>query len=86
MNRNRTLLQISAHGLWAGFMAASLNAQDIQNPPVDGGGSGAGRPVQQAKPEKRVEKQASTLPAPTEANVAYGPHPKQVMDFWKASS
>jgi hypothetical protein len=84
MNRNRTLLQISAHGLWAGFMAASLNAQDIQNPPVDGGGSGAGRPVQQAKPEKRVEKQASTLPAPTEADVAYGPHPKQVLDFWKA--
>lgn len=26
------------------------------------------------------------LPKPTLADVAYGPHPKQVMDFWKADS
>src|ERR1700740_2353721 len=25
-------------------------------------------------------------PKPTQANVAYGTHPKQVLDFWKAES
>jgi len=25
-------------------------------------------------------------PPPTQANVAYGPHPKQVLDFWQAAS
>lgn len=31
-----------------------------------------------------AKKQAPPLPAATAADVAYGPHPKQVLDFWKA--
>ncbi len=30
-----------------------------------------------------IHAQAPAAPAPTQANVAYGPHPKQVLDFWK---
>jgi acetyl esterase/lipase len=41
------------------------------------------------KPEVRKVKPAATQPVgpkPTQADVSYGPHPKQVMDFWKAES
>lgn len=39
------------------------------------------------KPAKgREKKPAPLLPPATAANVAYGSHPKQVMDFWKAPS
>lgn len=30
--------------------------------------------------------QSVALPVPTKANVSYGPHPKQVLDFWQAKS
>jgi acetyl esterase/lipase len=33
-----------------------------------------------------VAADAPPLPTPTLADVAYGPHPKQVLDFWKADS
>jgi acetyl esterase/lipase len=42
-----------------------------------------------AKPPAKAAKPAATQPAgpkPTHADVAYGPHPKQVLDFWKAES
>lgn len=43
-----------------------------------------------AKPEAAkaapVAKKATYIIAPTEADVAYGVHPKQVMHFWKAES
>lgn len=39
------------------------------------------------KPGKSpAKKQAPQLPTATAADVAYGPHPKQVLDFWKAPS
>ncbi|MEI6713863.1 MAG: alpha/beta hydrolase [Verrucomicrobiota bacterium] len=33
-----------------------------------------------------VAADAPPLPTPTQADVSYGPHPKQVLDFWKAKS
>ena len=30
--------------------------------------------------------QTPELPKPTQADVAYGKHPKQVLDFWKADT
>ena len=38
------------------------------------------------KPAQAVAAKAPTGPKPTLANVAYGVHPKQVLDFWKAKS
>jgi acetyl esterase/lipase len=38
-----------------------------------------------AEEAKRIAAQP-TLPNPTEYDVAYGPHPKQVLHFWKAES
>ena len=35
--------------------------------------------------EPRTPNKGPTLPTPTKANIPYGPHPKQVLDFWKAS-
>ncbi len=40
-------------------------------------------PARGAKP---AEAYAAGVPAPTVGGVAYGKHPRQVMDFWKASS
>lgn len=38
-----------------------------------------------ALPLSAQEKKAAPKPvAPTEANIAYGPHPENVLDFWKA--
>ena len=34
--------------------------------------------------QKREKRPAPPLPSATESNVAYGRHPKQVLDFWKA--
>ncbi|MBI5683850.1 MAG: alpha/beta hydrolase [Verrucomicrobia bacterium] len=42
-----------------------------------------------AKSDKRAKRPAAKAPSnpqPTMANVAYGKHPKQVLDFWKAES
>ncbi len=44
-----------------------------------------------AAAEKPAARKAATRaappgPKPTQANVAYGPHPKQVLDFWQAKS
>ena len=36
-----------------------------------------------ARPEARS---ATTLPPPTHADVQYGPHPRNVLDFWQAPS
>lgn len=46
---------------------------------------------QEAKPsaevqQKQTSKKAAEPPAPTMAEVSYGPHPKQVLTFWKAES
>ncbi len=38
------------------------------------------------KKQASAKKTAPALPAPTEANVAYGEHPRQVLDFWGAES
>ncbi len=44
-------------------------------------------PAQEAKKAATKPKaKAANLPPPTAANVAYGKHPKQVLDFWKAES
>ena len=50
-----------------------------------------GGQAQDKKDEKKVEKKAQKeLPkpsiAPTAANVSYGPHPRNVLDFWQAKS
>lgn len=50
-------------------------------PGTSAGADGAVAEKPAAKPQK---KQAPRLLAATVANVAYGPHPKQVLDFWKA--
>jgi acetyl esterase/lipase len=39
-----------------------------------------------AKPKRRAAQAGAMLPAPTQADVAYGQHPKQVLHFWKAES
>ena len=49
---------------------------------------GADAPKAPAQKPKTAAKAASqpTLPKPTMEDVHYGPHPKQVMNFWKAES
>ena len=44
--------------------------------------------VDSPKPAARPKTAATqpVLPTPTLSNISYGPHPKQVMDFWKAES
>lgn len=39
-----------------------------------------------SNPVRPVAKYASDVPTPTNSEVAYGDHPRQVLDFWKASS
>ncbi|MEN3943603.1 alpha/beta hydrolase [Prosthecobacter sp. SYSU 5D2] len=39
-----------------------------------------------AKPKAAAKPKTAPLPTPTMANVAYGTHERQVMDFWKAES
>ena len=40
----------------------------------------------QAKKKKVAKKAEPPAPAPTLDNVSYGPHPKQVLTFWKAET
>jgi acetyl esterase/lipase len=46
--------------------------------------------AQDAKPEAKAKAKAvknqPAAPTPTMTDVAYGPHPKQVLNFWKATS
>jgi len=52
-------------------------------------GSSAADKPEAKKPAQRAAKAAAKPPPgpkPTLANVAYGTHPKQVLDFWKAES
>jgi acetyl esterase/lipase len=49
----------------------------------------AADPPEKSKAEPKAKAKAKAqvnLPTPTQADVAYGPHPKQVMHFWKAES
>lgn len=39
-----------------------------------------------AKPQQAKKAPAPKLPPPTQANVAYGTHERQVLDFWQAKS
>jgi acetyl esterase/lipase len=50
--------------------------------------SGAGVTLAQSKPQAAAKPAAKPAPGPkpTAADVAYGTHPKQVLDFWKAES
>jgi len=45
-----------------------------------------GAAVAQKSDPGREKKKAPPLPTPTATNVPYGPHPKQVLDFWKAAT
>ena len=58
--------------LLAGMLAAFLPA--------------AGLAADQAPAKKPARPAQPLSPKPTQANVAYGTHPKQVLDFWKAES
>jgi len=71
--------RISSSLLWSlavGMLsAATLLAQESKTPP--------GRPrVGAAAPRGKV----TSLPTPTFADVKYGPHERNVLDFWKAES
>ncbi len=46
----------------------------------------AAQPEAKKKSRAAAKAAAPRNPAPTEADVAYGDHPKQVLDFWKAQS
>src|SRR5687768_15771826 len=52
----------------------TLTAGDVGSPPA------AGRDLPAAPPPQQP------LPAPTYADVPYGPHERNVLDFWKADS
>lgn len=47
-----------------------------------------GGPAQDKKDEKKAQKKELPKPSipPTAANVSYGPHPRNVLDFWQAKS
>jgi acetyl esterase/lipase len=42
--------------------------------------------VPASKTRERTEKYDASVPAPTLAEVRYGDHPRQILDFWKAES
>ena len=73
MTPHRTLLTLAT-----GLLAALPAAPAADTPPKPA----APAPAAPAKPAKPQP----VLPTPTQADVAYGPHPKQVMHFWKAES
>ena len=63
--------------------AAFLHAQETEQPPSD--------PEQTRKkipPPRKVEKEAydPSVPKPTHTGVKYGPHARNVLDFWQAKS
>jgi acetyl esterase/lipase len=58
-------------------LAALILPLAAQDPPA--------QPAPAAKPAP-AKKKLPNNPAPTQANVAYGTHPRQVMDFWKADT
>jgi hypothetical protein len=62
------------------FAATGLSAQ---TPPTSASGNGTPPPPQAAQPAKKPE---YVPPTPTEKDVPYGKHPKQVLNFWKAES
>lgn len=72
-------------GLWAGCLAGALlaSASAEEKKPAAEAGRGIATEAQKTG-EKREKKPAPSLPQATEANVPYGSHPKQVLDFWKA--
>jgi acetyl esterase/lipase len=55
-------------------LAVSLKAQE------------PARPAAPAKPAPAAKKQPPNNPPPAQANVAYGEHQRQVLDFWKADT
>ena len=71
--------RISSWLLWSlavGVLpAATLLAQDPKTPPRRPGAS-----------EPALRGKVASLPAPTFADVKYGPHERTVLDFWKAES
>jgi acetyl esterase/lipase len=52
------------------------------------GGQAQDKKDEKKKDEKKVEKKQPPEPPikPTAANVSYGPHPRNVLDFWQAKS
>ncbi|MEK0447496.1 MAG: hypothetical protein RLZZ399_2817 [Verrucomicrobiota bacterium] len=75
--------KISSLGL-RGFYAGSLiGGTKIAAENTSAIADGTIRPAQNAA-TKREGKPGPVLPAPTASNVAYGPHPKQVLDFWRS--
>lgn len=48
--------------------------------------SSSGLAGEQRKAAKKPATPPRVEPAPTQANVAYGEHPRQVLDFWKADA
>lgn len=44
------------------------------------------KPADASKKTAKAKQVAAKLPEPTMANVAYGEHPRNVLDFWKADS
>lgn len=84
LHKPRTILR---NALRAGCIAATLLASAAagEQKPAPGTRTGTSSPAEKTD-QKREKKQAPPLPPATEANVPYGPHPKQVLDFWKAPS
>src|SRR4051812_33422835 len=62
-------------------VVAAVHAAD----PAPAPGSAAAAVTPAASPPPATPKPGPSVP-PTQANVSYGTHPKQVLDFWKADS
>lgn len=89
MTTNKTWCRAVWGLTWA--LIGAFGAAGIAAPPATPGtaappaAEGPAAPVP-TTPGKRAKAPQPALPTPTLADVAYGPHPKQVLSFWKAES
>src|SRR5258708_391808 len=75
-------LNICGTGIRMKYLFASLLAFGV----LCGSVRAADAPTPPAKPAAKPAAKQPALPTPTLTDVAYGPHPKQVLNFWKAES